>query len=317
MLTYLLALAVGLGSLGLYAISFFLPELSRKNDLIWSGVGLFYGLVLWICAGRITGGVLLGQMASVALIGWLGWQMMQSRWEATPEDQRTNTETVTQIRDRVQDFLESESVAKLKDQAQSAFNKVQETVQEKVKEVSSPAPEAPPKEPTVEEKPLTPEDFGNPPIVTDVAAVPTTEPAIEPPAAKPDRPTPEKAPSLGSLLDKAKSFTGGLSTPKNKTTYVRKEFQAPEATVDVDDDFDFGELEETAQTPTETAEVAPSTASETVQEPLQETVETVAEPLQENAADAVEEAQEVIAEVVENVPELKRPNPPSNDEENA
>ena len=90
MLTYLLALAVGFGSLGLYATTFALPEVSRKNDLIWSGVGLFYGLVLWVCAGRITGGVLLGQLASVSLIGWFGWQTMALRWSMTPEDERVN-----------------------------------------------------------------------------------------------------------------------------------------------------------------------------------------------------------------------------------
>lgn len=89
MLTYLLAIAVGLGSFGLYMSAFFLPELHRKYDLVWSGVGLFYSLVLWVCAERITGGLLLGQMASVALLGWLGWQTLKLRLAATPIDQRT------------------------------------------------------------------------------------------------------------------------------------------------------------------------------------------------------------------------------------
>lgn len=89
MLTYLLAIAVGLGSFGLYMSAFFLPELHRKYDLVWSGVGLFYGLVLWVCAGRITGGLLLGQMASVALLGWFSWQTLQLRLATTPLDQRT------------------------------------------------------------------------------------------------------------------------------------------------------------------------------------------------------------------------------------
>lgn len=89
MLTYVLALAVALGSLTLYIAAFFFPEVHRKNDLIWSGVGLFYALVLWACAGRITGGVLLGQVASVALLGWFGWQTLALRREQTPIDQRT------------------------------------------------------------------------------------------------------------------------------------------------------------------------------------------------------------------------------------
>jgi len=88
MLTYLLALIVGLGSLGLYLAAFLFQEVHRKYDLIWSGVGLFYALVLWVCAGRITGGLLLGQMAGVSLLGWLGWQVMEMRWEQIPLEQR-------------------------------------------------------------------------------------------------------------------------------------------------------------------------------------------------------------------------------------
>uniref|UniRef100_A0ACD5GY64 Ycf66 family protein n=1 Tax=Desertifilum tharense IPPAS B-1220 TaxID=1781255 RepID=A0ACD5GY64_9CYAN len=33
----------------------FFPEVYRKGDFIWSGVGLFYALVLWVCAGQIRG----------------------------------------------------------------------------------------------------------------------------------------------------------------------------------------------------------------------------------------------------------------------
>lgn len=89
MLTYLLAIAVGLGSFGLYMAAFFLPEVHRRYDLVWSGVGLFYALVLWVCAGRITGAVLLGQMASVSLLGWFVWQTLKLRLAETSIDQRT------------------------------------------------------------------------------------------------------------------------------------------------------------------------------------------------------------------------------------
>lgn len=89
MLAYVLALMVGLGSLGLYLAAFLFPEVHRKYDLIWSGVGLFYALVLWVCAGRISGAVLLGQIASVALLGWLGWQTLTLRLAQTPMSLRT------------------------------------------------------------------------------------------------------------------------------------------------------------------------------------------------------------------------------------
>jgi hypothetical protein len=87
MLAYILALLVGLGTFALYMAAFFFPEVHRKEDFYWSIAGFFYALVLWVCAGRITGGVLLGQMASVALIGWFGWQTLSLRQKlALPED---------------------------------------------------------------------------------------------------------------------------------------------------------------------------------------------------------------------------------------
>ncbi|MDY7015406.1 MAG: Ycf66 family protein, partial [Cyanobacteriota bacterium] len=61
MLAYILAIAVAFGSFAFYMAAFFFPEVHRKYDFLWSGVGFFYAFVLWICAGRITGGVLLGQ----------------------------------------------------------------------------------------------------------------------------------------------------------------------------------------------------------------------------------------------------------------
>ncbi|MEC4983797.1 MAG: Ycf66 family protein [Oscillatoria sp. PMC 1068.18] len=104
MLAYILAIAVALGSFGFYFTAFFFPELHRKSDFIWSGVGLFYALVLWVCAGRITGGVLLGQMAGVALLGWFGWQTLTLRKElTTPAEQ-------TEISPDVQENLQTSPV---------------------------------------------------------------------------------------------------------------------------------------------------------------------------------------------------------------
>lgn len=89
MLAYILAIAVGLASFGLYMAAFFFPEVHRKSDFIWSGVGLFYGLILWACAGRITGAVLLGQVASVSLLVWFGWEALTLRRTATPVTAQT------------------------------------------------------------------------------------------------------------------------------------------------------------------------------------------------------------------------------------
>ena len=87
MLAYILAIAVGFGSFAVYMAAFFFPEVHRKEDFLWSGVGLFYALVLWVCASRITGGVLLGQLAGVSLLGWFGWETLSLRRAiAQPED---------------------------------------------------------------------------------------------------------------------------------------------------------------------------------------------------------------------------------------
>ncbi|MGL4498832.1 MAG: Ycf66 family protein [Planktothrix sp.] len=89
MLAYILAIAVGLASFGLYMAAFFFPEVHRKSDFVWSGVGLFYGLILWACAGRITGAVLLGQVAGVSLLVWFGWEALTLRRTATPVTAQT------------------------------------------------------------------------------------------------------------------------------------------------------------------------------------------------------------------------------------
>lgn len=93
MLAYILALLVGFSSIGIYLAAFFLPEIHRKSDFYWSGVGLFYALVLWVCAGRITGGVLLGQIAGISLLGWFGWQTLTLRRQLLPVEQQTELPT--------------------------------------------------------------------------------------------------------------------------------------------------------------------------------------------------------------------------------
>jgi Ycf66 protein N-terminus len=84
MLAYILAVVVGTGSVGLYLAAFFLPAVHRKQDFIWSGVGLFYALFLWLYAHQVTGGILVGQTSSVVLLGWLTWQIFNLRRQVAP-----------------------------------------------------------------------------------------------------------------------------------------------------------------------------------------------------------------------------------------
>ncbi len=50
---------------------------------------MFYAVVLWFCAGQITGAVLLGQLTAVTLLLGLGWQTLTVRREKTPVYQQT------------------------------------------------------------------------------------------------------------------------------------------------------------------------------------------------------------------------------------
>jgi Ycf66 protein N-terminus len=97
MLAYILAVLVGTGSVGLYISAFFFPEIHRKHDFIWSGVGFFYALVLWIYAGQETGGILVGQTASVALLGWFAWQTLKLRRQLVPVSQQTPIPDTTKL----------------------------------------------------------------------------------------------------------------------------------------------------------------------------------------------------------------------------
>jgi Ycf66 protein N-terminus len=97
MLAYILAVLVGTGSVGLYTAAFFLPAVHRKYDFIWSGVGFFYALVLWIYARQFTGGILAGQTASIALLGWFAWQTFQLRRQLVPTDLQTPLSSVGKV----------------------------------------------------------------------------------------------------------------------------------------------------------------------------------------------------------------------------
>lgn len=79
MLAYILSIVVGVLSLIIFGLAFSSPSLHRRDDFLWSGVGLFYALVLWLCASQITGAVLLGQMAATIMLLALGWQTLKFR----------------------------------------------------------------------------------------------------------------------------------------------------------------------------------------------------------------------------------------------
>jgi Ycf66 protein N-terminus len=136
MLAYLLAFAIAIGSIAIYMTAFFFPEIHRKNDFIWSGVGLFYALVIWIFARRVTGGLLLGHIASVTLLGWFGWQTFTLRRQIVPAAQQTPVPSASEVKASVEQQVNKISLPQRLGQFQRGLggmfsgvkNKAQQTI---------------------------------------------------------------------------------------------------------------------------------------------------------------------------------------------
>jgi hypothetical protein len=91
MLSYALAIAVALSSLILFSTAFVMSDIHRQDDFLWSGIGLFYALVLWFCARNITGAVLLGQAAAASLVVSYNWQTLKLRKAIAHPDKASTT----------------------------------------------------------------------------------------------------------------------------------------------------------------------------------------------------------------------------------
>lgn len=124
MLAYVLAFVVGVGSLAIYIAAFFFPEIHRKNDFIWSGVGLFYALVLWVFAPRISGGLLLGHVASVALLISFGWQTLSLRRQLTPQTEQTPVPSPETVKTGIQEQMNKLSLQDRLGQVQGSMGNI-------------------------------------------------------------------------------------------------------------------------------------------------------------------------------------------------
>ena len=194
MLAYVLALVVGLGSLAIYIAAFFFPEIHRKNDFIWSGVGLFYALVLWVFAPRITGGLLLGHVASVALLVWFGWQTLSLRRQLTPQAQQTQVPSPETVKTGIQEQVNKLSLQQQLGQLQKGLGSTFSGVKDKVQQTVSKKPPTTPKPEDITsvlaEKPAVeiidkttsiPEQPAEKPVTTDTEAKTKSIPEAIPP----------------------------------------------------------------------------------------------------------------------------------------
>ncbi|YAI81640.1 MAG: Ycf66 family protein [cyanobacterium endosymbiont of Rhopalodia sterrenbergii] len=151
MLAYILAIIIAFTSIILYLSAFFLPKLHRQDDFLWSGIGLFYALVLWVCAERITGGILLGQSAAVILVVSFGWQTIRLRQVIThPEDQTdlTNFSILSWVKSRLggkknSNITDSPSpvVGTVKDRQESPTREVNRPISKEVSTTKDTFPE--------------------------------------------------------------------------------------------------------------------------------------------------------------------------------
>ena len=211
MLAQVLAAIIALGSVTFYMAAFFFPEVHRQRDFVWSGVGFFYALVLWLCAGRLTGGVLLGQVASVSLIVWLGSQtLLLRRQQAAPEDK---TAIAPEVKESVQGFTFGKLLSPLTRRFQRPTappttppETVATLVDEEVPDTEAPKAETPAHDhETPAAAPADPAADLNsaaaPTAEPEAAAPPTAEsPAGEPEAAEPPVETPpEPEPEVAAM----------------------------------------------------------------------------------------------------------------------
>ncbi|MCC5638656.1 hypothetical protein LC593_23045 [Nostoc sp. CHAB 5844] len=183
MLAYVLALVVGLGSLALYISAFFFPEIHRKNDFIWSGIGLFYALVLWVFAPRLGGGLLLGHVASVALLVWFGWQTLSLRRQLTPLLQQTPVPSSDAVKTSIQEQVTKLSLQERLGKLQQGLSSTLGGVKDKVQQSASKNPPA--AKPTVEiidkTTPVPEQSSEEVDATTDTAPVTESVPEVIPP----------------------------------------------------------------------------------------------------------------------------------------
>ncbi|BBA79104.1 hypothetical protein RGRSB_0530 [cyanobacterium endosymbiont of Rhopalodia gibberula] len=137
MLDYILAIIIAFISIILYLSAFFLPKLHRQDDFLWSGIGLFYALVLWICAERITGGILLGQSAAVILVVSFWWQTVQLRRVITHPEDQTNPNNFS-ILSWVKSRLRGKKNSNIADTPPPVVEKVTKVQEPLTREVYSP-----------------------------------------------------------------------------------------------------------------------------------------------------------------------------------
>ncbi|HIK38828.1 MAG: Ycf66 family protein [Geminocystis sp.] len=286
MLAYFLAVVVAILSLWLFFTAWTEKEIHRQDDFLWSGLGLFYALILWICAGRITGAVLLGQWAVVAILTSFFWENRQLRKAIVAQSSLGGFSLLKFLFTKREISLSSFGFGKKK----------------KIQQVSTPSPTVTPEE----EKPT-----GQPVETTTTTAIPavtTTTGEVEKPTATPttsETATTEKTETTVTTKTESETTTDTVqnvtteevetaTTPTGET--VTAEAKDKESTPEAAGE---GESEGSPQTPsppleeakvsvTPSPEIATTTETEAVSSPPQVDSQSE-ETLPQNVSESKEE----------------------------
>lgn len=228
MLSYALAIAVALSSLVLFSTAFLMSDLHRKDDFLWSGVGLFYALILWYCARNITGTVLLGQAAATTLLVSYSWQTLKLRKAiANPQQaesisnfsvlqsisgllkrKKPEVKSVTPTKKAPKPKVTEQEIA-IPDTPSAAVTAPETTTEKVTKETDLPATEevAPAKEPEAIAK--EPAEVATP----EVAATPIKDnQTSQEPETPTQTPLPSKMPEVASKIENTEVSTEDAST---------------------------------------------------------------------------------------------------------
>ncbi len=228
MLAYVLALAVGLGSLAIYVAAFFFPEIHRKNDFIWSGVGFFYALVLWVFARRITGGLLLGHVASVALLGWSITQTLSLRRQVTPKTQQTPIPSTEALTNTIQNQASNISLPQRLSQIPKGIGGIFSGVKDKTQQtLNKKTPQTTPLE-VVDKRTPIPEQAVTTPTSSDI----TTEQAVTTDTEAKSETVPQAIPPhppAAELVEAAKQAAAVEEAAVTELAKIPVEEMAPDA----------------------------------------------------------------------------------------
>lgn len=304
MLAYILAIAIAALSLAIFGTAFFASDLHRKDDFLWSGVGLFYALVLWVCAESMRGAVLLGQTAATLLLISFGWQTLKLRKAIANPEKIAEIESFSLL-----EWLQSRIAKKKPSQpipSETETVSVPPSV-EPVESTSDTVETESIETPSVEETETVPSPEAEA-IEPDAIEAPASEPVAEVAEEEIIETSPKKSEVVTSKAQKTSTAKPKFSLGKLFNFGKKKTDKTPSPQpATLSDTLNKGETETEVEQADEVWEEEPETVASVTQVTVVEVVETII-PAAEEAPTVSEVETEV--EVVETIaPDIEEVSP--------